>query len=149
MSDEEMEWAKDVANLFRGLYEDEVICNAQVSIDGMSASTNVPMPNTAHPAYAHIGIDPDKAGYTIRIKEAKKLSLDFFTERTEPQDMESTFVDHYLARKTCWGPAPFVGDPLWEHGGYEWYVWMDELGRHISGDSKLIIAQRTVPLHRL
>lgn len=143
--DDDMEWARDVAKFFKGLYEDDVINKAQVSIDDMSATTNVPMPNTAHPAYADYRINPSKDATTIRIRTAKRLSFDFFTA-TEPKDMESSFVDHTLARKTCWGPAPFVGDPLWEHGGYEWYVWVDGAGRHIASDSKLIIAQRTVPL---
>lgn len=147
MSDEEMEWARDVAKFFKGLYEDDVISKAQVSIDGMPPTTVVPMPNTAHPAYADRAINPEMNPNTIRIREFKPLNFDSF--KLTPEPMELDHIDHILVRKKCWGPAPFVGDPLWQIGGYQWPVWMDELGRHISGDAELIIAERPVPLHRI
>jgi hypothetical protein len=146
--DPELEWAKSVARLFRGLYEDDVFNNAVVSIEGLPASTNVPMPNTAHPAIAgsadfvrdfnrnEIALPKIRRAYTI-----------------EPDEMypTSTLAENkilLIRRKAC-GLAPFVGDPIWEMGGYFWDVWVDELGRHISGDAKLKIVQRTVPLHRI
>jgi hypothetical protein len=141
----DMEWAKAVARLFRGLYEDDMIRQAEASIEEVTASANVPMPNTTHPAYAGIRINPGQAS-SIRLRQPRTPKITSYTEKTAPDATDLLSANHVLVRKRCWGPAPFVGDPIWEMGGYTWCVWVDELGRHIAGDAELRIDQRSVPI---
>lgn len=45
-----------------------------------------------------------------------------------------------LLRANRWaGPVPFVGDPLEQRAWYVWLVWRDSYGRHVAGDSELVL----------
>ena len=151
MSDEDpdVEWAKSVARFFRGLYEDEVIKNAAAALEDMPESFAVPMPNTHHPAYADLRIDFEQVGQTLRVRIPGKINIRALNDEMYPKATEAfPWTDHRLVRKEFVGPAPFVGDPLWEIGSYRWFVWTDEVGRHIAGDATLHIDQRTTIARR-
>lgn len=102
----------------------------------------VPTPDTCHPVY-----EPQASVIRpfLDVRSAIQVALPRRPERLTwaggtPKPTAEMRVDvKTLVVKKCWGPAPFVGDPLWQEGGYFWKVAIDDLGRHVSGSSRLEI----------
>lgn len=122
-------------NLLRGIYEDRVIADAENYLSAMPDATPVPMPNTAHPAYASNAeavrqIGSDGRGHVA----VPRLFRDAFTD----MDMTPTDVEPMrsvlLSRHTAYGLAPYVGD---RPAVYVWPIWQDDAGRHVAGDAEL------------
>jgi hypothetical protein len=105
----------------------------------------VPMPETAHPFYE------SQAPGIRRLLESSRYAIEVFTPRRVSVSFTATTpiaADLDMPRKTltikkCAGPAPFIGDPVWEQGWYVWRVAMDDLGRHVAGEARLDISWRS------
>lgn len=111
-----------------------------MSIDGF-----VPEPMSAHPHYARQAdgirglITPVRR--PVVVAEPPRLSAFDFNGDAPPL-VEAAFNKRVLDVKMCAGPAPFIGDPLWEMGRYVWLVAVDDLGRHVAGEATMEIARR-------
>lgn len=108
----------------------------------------VPMPDTCHPHYADKadGIRSMLVGRRpIVVAEVASVSA-FVSDGTQKPVSDAVIRQRIMDIKKCYGPAPFVGDPLWQQGGYFWWVAVDDLGRHVSGPAELRIDWRPAPL---
>ena len=111
--------------------------------------STVPMPNTATAEYAEM------AG-GIRRHLARRVGqlVDVFMPPSDPLvatplgfDEQKEVAGMSMPRRTltvqeCAGPAPFVGDPLWQMGRYVWRVALDGQGGHVAGDAWLEVVER-------
>lgn len=104
----------------------------------------VPMPMTAHPHYESqadgIRSMLTSERYAIRVFEPRHLTASY---AAAPAPLDAAPTDRILSVKRAAGPAPFVGDPLWQQGFYDWYAAVDDLGRHVAGGATLTITHRT------
>ena len=102
----------------------------------------VPHPMSAHPHYESQadGIRSLMADRrtSIRVPELQPMAAAFTDGAKDLLSVDRT-KRRLLDIKECAGPAPFVGDPLWESGYYYWYAAVDDLGRHVAGDATLDI----------
>jgi hypothetical protein len=60
---------------------------------------------------------------------------------TQDEPKAESFVQRntaILTRKRCSGPAPFVGNARMNHAAYFWDIWVDDYGRAIAGESRLL-----------
>jgi len=99
----------------------------------------VKMPNTAHADLA--GIRVEGSCPVVFLPTPGMVAA----YRSDPEIVVTAPIDRIvLERRKCAGPAPFVGDPIWEQAVYTWPVWVD--GDYwIAGDAELVIAPRVVP----
>lgn len=139
--DSEEEWARSVARLFRGLYEDGVIADAEAALSHADAA-GLPMPETAHPAYTSNAsavralMAADRPYIAVpRTYRAAYVMAEEVGPPTEPIRAVVLTV-----RKAA-GPAPFVGDPRVTRAMYVWRVAVDDAGRHVAGPATLQWAQ--------
>jgi hypothetical protein len=136
--DDDLEWAKEVASLFRGLHEDAVVAAAERSLSLTPDPTGVPMPDTCHPAYESnaefvrswtqdgpIRIPRPFRAYAFTSEDAAPLA-------TEP------LRSLVLTPRKCAGGAPFVGDPTAQDARYVWRAFVDDAGRHIATGAELV-----------
>jgi hypothetical protein len=68
---------------------------------------------------------------TIRLPLVQPLKYSMAIEPTEDDVFLRVMI---MTRRRAWGRAPYVGDPF----VYEWSVGIDELGRQIAGDSRIV-----------
>jgi hypothetical protein len=112
-----------------------------------STDLYVPMPMTCHP---HYGNQADAIRSAIpRLSHLSVVApgvplLADYSDGDKPV-MGAAFPTVTLDVKKCVGPAPFVGDPIWQDGRYEWKAAVDPLGRHVAGEAHLEIMERPVP----
>lgn len=102
---------------------------------------DAPEPNTTHPFYSNYAHHIRLSGRT-RVKVQMVDHIDGISglidnDGYSKSEQAIPIVTYYLHRKTAWGPAPFIGDPLMWTAGYFWDFWVDAEGRWIAGDSKL------------
>lgn len=121
-------------------YEDEVLAAAEHSLAEIS-SDECPPPLVWHPYYRGKTFLLDwlngvgslaQAGRTVRIPKPKRIAW------VSPDDFdpiaEVSFDVITMTKRRAWGPAPWVGKPF----HYEWYVGVDDLGRCIASDSRIV-----------
>lgn len=113
---------------------------AAVEVLGQTDSSDIPAPNTEHPGLidqARFIREKNKPHVVImQTPRITAIGPAYDNEYIKPE----TYVPikkHILARTWCTGPAPFVGDPIWEDARYFWPMWKDDLGRFVTGDSAL------------
>lgn len=137
--DDEVEWAKEVASLLRGIYEDSVIDAAEESLTLTPDPTRVPMPDTCHPAYESNAefVRSWRRDEPVRVARPYRLSFAFAEEAPFPTATEPLRFMVLTPRK-CVGGAPFVGDPKAQDARYVWRAFMDDAGRHISTTAELV-----------
>ena len=109
----------------------------------------VPMPMTCHPVFEgqaeaiRSGIDSGR--YALEWIAPRRIDAHY---SSWDDDKAVTNVDLPIVRldiKKCVGPAPFVGDPIWQDGWYTWRVAIDPSGRHVAADATLSISERVTP----
>jgi hypothetical protein len=54
----------------------------------------------------------------------------------ETDPSRPAFAVRTMTKRKCAGPAPYVGRPF----RYEWWVGVDNLGRAIAGDARIVYA---------
>jgi hypothetical protein len=140
MSDD-AEWAKEVAALFRGLYEDSVIAAAEKSLPLTPDPTCVPMPDTCHPAYASNAefVRSWRRDDPVRIPRPYRPAYAFADEALYP--VAEPLRSLVLTPRKCMGGVPFVGDPRVQDARYVWRAFMDDAGRHIATSAELVWAR--------
>lgn len=112
-------------------------------------SPYIPEPDTSHPYYADKaeGIRAYLHLPSLRVAETRMPGAASFTVADKPIFRAATNI-RTLTVQRCAGPAPFVGDPIWEDGWYVWAVAADDLGRHVAGPATLEISRRATPRGR-
>jgi hypothetical protein len=100
-----------------------------------------PPPNTVHPFYegyaSHIRLKGRVRAKVQMVEPIVPTLAGQSVPGEEKPERHTSILTIHLHRKTAWGPAPFIGDPLMIKGGYFWDYWIDAEGRWIAGDSKL------------
>lgn len=139
MNDDE-EVARLLRDLLSGIYQDRTIAQMENQIAVVPAMTlGAPDPNTCHPAFK--GQDDFVRRHNqdfvkiLRIDRLAAYSKD--TADIHPSD-EPPIRTTILRRTKACGPAPYVGDSRVNEAAYIWDVWVDEWGRYVSGDSRLV-----------
>ena len=69
----------------------------------------------------------------IRIPVPQRLAAGF-VEVDETYPTMPNLREVIMTRRKAWGPAPYVGRPF----GYAWWVGVDNLGRQIAGESRIV-----------
>lgn len=93
---------------------------------------DAPAPLECHPAYLDRRewlvdwLDNPLSGDAVQIP-----SFDDFAAATDTYVSVKAIT---MTRKLAAGPAPYVGPPF----RYEWWVGVDELGRCVAGDSRVV-----------
>lgn len=136
--DDEIEFWKEVLSLLNGLHQDRVINQSELGLLDTPPVDSVPMPETCHPALSHAEDFVRKYNRDhVRIMgiKVRGKALMAAEKSTYPTSVETNTA--ILTRKKFYGPAPFVGDPLFNDAAYFWPVWVDDYGRHIAGEATL------------
>lgn len=98
-------------------------------------STPMYLPNTHHPKYTkNVSFVVSSNLRTVRIPEY--VRRDVFVEKAPEFGLSSGLSVTILQRHTFFAPAPAMGIPG-ELPIYVWYVWMDDLKRHIASPATL------------
>lgn len=138
---EDAEFWKDFLSLMRGLDQDARINQAELVLLDTPDVHEVPLPGSCHPALAHAADfvrSRNMASVKIYMIRHGLVSARGYT-KDEPKEQQT--VEHntaILTRKKCSGPAPFVGDARMNQAAYFWDIWVDDYGRAIAGESRLI-----------
>jgi len=137
---EENEYFLEFLKRSQETHETDVIDEHERHFDRIPTMPNVPDPMTAHPSYKSHEVNfvrslGRRQVFLMRSSLGSLRCEGFSSDGEKP--VESVGIRKYvLTSKRCFGPMPFVGDPLWEQAAYFWEVWVDEeTGRHIAGDS--------------
>ncbi len=99
--------------------------------------THIPMPGEIHPAYAdqatHLQSWLAGAGPPyVQVPVLHRPSIHWSAPADEKVSAEPVVAGCTITRRTCFGPAPYVGRPF----GYTWPDGVDELGRCVAGDAE-------------
>lgn len=140
---DDLEYARRVARLLRGLYEDSVIEDLEGSLP-LADSAGLPMPGTVHPAYASNApaVRELMSGRDhVRVPRPWRPAFVSDEGAASPTSIEPLRALTLTVRK-CVGPAPFVGDPRLKVAVYVWRVAVDDAGRHVAGDAELVWSRR-------
>ena len=137
--DERIERLQALIGLLRGIHEDTTIAAAEEALANTSL-TGLPMPDTAHPAYAS-----NAAGIRSLIVDGAPVvrvprlyrTTHAFTADEKPMAPTEPLRTLSLSVRKIAGPAPFVGDPREETAWYVWRVAIDNAGRHVAGPAEL------------
>lgn len=126
---------REILSIIQRLGDDATIMRAEESLSDTDSVMTTPDPNTCHPAFTHSmdfvrKFDGDQVFITMVSKAHLMDEPGIFPDSTEIKKV-------LLTRKKAMGPAPFVGQP-WNPAYYMWSIWVDDYGRYVAGDSKLV-----------
>jgi hypothetical protein len=132
--DDDAEKIRHLVRLLRGFHEDQVIAEAETSLTEAPAVTDVPMPNTTHPAYAHL--DPqswERFGDTVLVARPERTWA-----AENPMEVSAMPRTNMLTQRKATGAAPYVARWPGDVAAYFWPVWVDSAGRYVAGDAELV-----------
>lgn len=99
-----------------------------------------PAPMTNHPSLDRAatlvrGSLTDLSPFTVRLpKPARATALG--DAKPDAPPLPETSITFTIKR--CGAPMPFVGDVRRQCAWYQWFVALDDYGRHIAGDSEIV-----------
>ena len=93
----------------------------------MLKTTEVPMPNTAHPGLEQYADAVRTATVETVLLPRSVGAAAYKDESIAPVAMSPRPM--VLTKNKAGGGAPFVGDPILNDARYFWWVWTDEIGR--------------------
>lgn len=101
----------------------------------MTLPSGVPAPLEWHPAYRdHTELLDWLEGRTGHCEVVFTNIARALHATDDPGVMDQVPRRRILTRRKAWGPAPYVGEPF----VYVWYCAVDELGRGIAGDARVV-----------
>lgn len=113
---------------------------------GIVSDPYVPMPMTCHPFYAAMAESIRQHLHLGNVRVMLPQSVEaLMTSSREKPVSDMSVRDAVLTVKKVAGPAPFVGDPIWQDGWYHWKAAVDDMGRHVAGEATLDIVERPMP----
>lgn len=135
--DDEVERTRGLARLLRGLYEDSVIAAAEEALTLTPDVTQVPMPDTCHPAYESNAafVRSWNRDDPVRIPRPYRPAFAMADAAAYPSEPLRAIA---LTPRKCMGGAPFVGDPRVQDARYVWRAFVDDAGRHVATSAELV-----------